>query len=128
MSKYLILKKRKDFLKAAKDITMVTKNVMLQAACRLSDENVNNARIGFTATKKLGKANVRNRVKRRLRAIIQELYPDVTLDNVDYVLVGRFNTYSCSYQDLKKDIIWAFKKTNKMIQDRNNEKDIDSDC
>lgn len=128
MSKYLILKKRKDFLKAAKDITMVTKNVMLQAACRLSDENVNNARIGFTATKKLGKANVRNRVKRRLRAIIQELYTDVTLDNVDYVLVGRFNTYSCSYQDLKKDIIWAFKKTNKMIQDRNNEKDIDSDC
>lgn len=128
MSKFLILKKRKDFLKAAKDITMVTKNVMLQAACRLSDENVNNARIGFTATKKLGKANVRNRVKRRLRAIIQELYIDVTLDNVDYVLVGRFNTYSCSYQDLKKDIIWAFKKTNKMIQDRNNEKDIDSDC
>jgi ribonuclease P protein component len=128
MSKFLILKKRKDFLKAAKDITMVTKNVMLQAACRLSDENVNNARIGFTATKKLGKANVRNRVKRRLRAIIQELYTDVTLDNVDYVLVGRFNTYSCSYQDLKKDIIWAFKKTNKMIQDRNNEKDIDSDC
>ena len=128
MSKYLILKKRKDFLKAAKDITMVTKNVMLQAACRLSDENVNNARIGFTATKKLGKANVRNRVKRRLRAIIQELYTDVTLDNVDYVLVGRFNTYSCSYLDLKKDIIWAFKKTNKMIQDRNNEKNIDSDC
>ena len=128
MSKFLTLKKRKDFLKAAKDITMVTKNVMLQAACRLSDENVNNARIGFTATKKLGKANVRNRVKRRLRAIIQELYTDVTLDNVDYVLVGRFNTYSCSYPDLKKDIIWAFKKTNKMIQDRNNEKNIDSDC
>lgn len=128
MSKFLILKKRKDFLKAAKDITMVTKNVMLQAACRLSDENINKARIGFTATKKLGKANVRNRVKRRLRAIIQELYTDMALDNTDYVLVGRFNTYSCSYQDLKKDIIWAFKKTNKMIQDRNNEKNIDSDC
>lgn len=128
MSKFLILKKRKDFLKAAKDITMVTKNVMLQAACRLSDENINKARIGFTATKKLGKANVRNRVKRRLRAIIRELYTDMALDNTDYVLVGRFNTYSCSYQDLKKDIIWAFKKTNKMIQDRNNEKNIDSDC
>lgn len=125
MSKFLILKKRKDFLRAAKDITMVSKNVMLQAARPLStdisEENCRKARIGFTATKRLGKAHIRNRTKRRLRAVVREIYSKYALDNVDYVLIGRFDTWCCPFEDLRRDVIWTFKKTNKMIlQDTEN--------
>ena len=74
MSNFLILKKRKDFLRAAKDITVVFKNVIVQAARPLSELEDRPARIGFTATKHLGKAFVRNRTKRRLRAVVREIY------------------------------------------------------
>ena len=119
MSEFLILKKRRDFLRAAKDLTVIFHNVMLQAARPLSAdvsaEESRKARIGFTATKRLGKAHIRNRTKRRLRAIVREIYKKYALDNVDYVLVGRFDTWCCPYEDLKRDVIWTFRKTNKMI-------------
>lgn len=115
MSEFLILKKRRDFLRAAKDLTVIFHNVMLQAARPLSDAE-HPARIGFTATKKLGKANVRNRTKRRLRAVVRETYDKYALDNVDYVLVGRYSTASCPFADLKTDVIRAFKKINKEIR------------
>lgn len=115
MSEFLILKKRRDFLRAAKDLTVIVHNVMMQAARPLSGIQ-HPPRIGFTATKRLGKANVRNRTKRRLRAVVRETYAKYALDNVDYVLVGRYSTAGCSYQDLKTDIIRAFKKINKEIK------------
>ncbi|MCQ2735103.1 MAG: ribonuclease P protein component [Alphaproteobacteria bacterium] len=121
MSKFLILKKRKDFLRAAKDVTVIFRNVILQAAQRLSAADSHSARIGFTATKRLGKANVRNRTKRRLRAIVREIYALQTLPNVDYVLVGRHGTYCCPFEDLHSDVVRAFKKANKEILSRQEE-------
>lgn len=118
MNKFLILKKRRDFLRAAKDLTVIFHNVMLQAARPLS-ESRQPARIGFTATKRLGKANVRNRTKRRLRAVMREIYAQYALDNVDYVLVGRYDTAYCPYENLRTDIIRAFKKINKEIKQDN---------
>lgn len=116
MSKFIVLKKRKDFLRAAKDITVITHNVMLQAARPLSvSEEMRQARIGFTATKRLGKANVRNRVKRRLRAIVREVYEKLALPNIDYVLVGRLSTINCTFSELQGDVKYAFKKANKQI-------------
>lgn len=121
MSKFLILKKRKDFLRAAKDVTVIFRNVILQAAQPLSGADSHPARIGFTATKRLGKANVRNRTKRRLRAIVQEIYAAQALPNVDYVLVGRHGTYCCPFEDLRSDVLRAFKKANKEISSRQEE-------
>jgi len=116
MSNFLILKKRKDFLRAAKDTTVIFHNVMLQAARPLPNAVKGPARIGFTATKKLGKAHIRNRTKRRLRAVAREIYTKYALDNVDYVLVGRYETFCCPFENLRTDVIRAFKKINKMIQ------------
>ncbi len=118
MSEFLILKKRRDFLRAAKDLTVIFHNVMLQAARPLSDQP-HPARIGFTATKRLGKAHVRNRTKRRLRAVVREVYDKYALDNVDYVLVGRYDTFCCPFENLKTDVIRAFKKINKEISSGN---------
>lgn len=128
MSEFLILKKRRDFLRAAKDLTVIFHNVMLQAARPLSGE-IHPARIGFTATKRLGKAHIRNRTKRRLRAVVREIYAKYALDNVDYVLVGRYDTAFCPFENLRTDIVRAFKKINKEIKQENapDEKTVSSD-
>ena len=115
MSNFPIIKKRKDFLRAAKAETVIFHNVLLQAARTLSDTDIKPARIGFTATKRLGKAHIRNRTKRRLRAVVREVYEKYTLPDTDYVLVGRYDTYCCPFENLRTDIIRAFKKINKAL-------------
>ena len=114
MTEILILKKRKDFVRVAKGVRKVTRTAILQAAPSLS-ENVIPPKIGYTATKKIGKANIRNRTKRRLRAVIRELLPVYGMDNVEYVLIGRHNTYYCPFKELKSDIKWALKKVNALL-------------
>jgi ribonuclease P protein component len=46
-------------------------------------------RVGFTVTKKIGNAVVRNRMKRRLRALAREFLPTHGVRGADHVLIGR---------------------------------------
>ena len=46
-------------------------------------------RFGITVTKKIGNAVVRNRMKRRFRALLRELLPELGLAGSDHVLIGR---------------------------------------
>lgn len=46
-------------------------------------------RLGITVTKKIGGAVVRNRMKRRFRALAREILPGSGRPGVDYVLIGR---------------------------------------
>ncbi len=46
-------------------------------------------RVGFTVTKKIGGAVVRNRMKRRFRALLRELLPAQGIAGADHVLIGR---------------------------------------
>ena len=95
---------------------MVVSTVILQAARSLSDKSVP-FKVGFTTTKKIGKAVVRNRTRRRLRAVVREVFPILAKDNVEYVLIGRYNTANCPYKDLKSDVKWALKKANAMLDE-----------
>jgi ribonuclease P protein component len=45
--------------------------------------------IGYTVTKKIGGAVVRNRMKRRFRALVQDILPTSGLSGADHVLIGR---------------------------------------
>jgi len=94
---------------------MVVSTVILQAAPSLSS-TFEPFKVGFTTTKKIGSAVVRTRVRRRLRAVVRELFPKFAKNNVEYVLIGRYNTVNCPYQILKNDIKWALKKANGMIE------------
>lgn len=46
-------------------------------------------RVGFTVTKKIGGAVVRNRMKRRFRALARELVPERGVPGADHVMIGR---------------------------------------
>ena len=115
MGKILHLKNRRDFVRVAQGIRMVVSTVILQAAPSLSGEQTP-FKVGFTTTKKIGGAVVRTRVRRRLRAVVREVFPTLAKDNVEYVLIGRVNTVCCPYKTLKSDVKWALKKANAMIE------------
>ncbi len=46
-------------------------------------------RVGFTVTKKIGGSVVRNRMKRRLRALAREIVPAKGFPGADHVMIGR---------------------------------------
>lgn len=81
------LRKRADFLRAAQGRRQGTAGFLLQARNR-GDASAA-VRVGFTCSRKLGNAVVRNRAKRRLRAVAREVLPGAARPGWDYVLVGR---------------------------------------
>jgi ribonuclease P protein component len=46
-------------------------------------------RLGITVTKKIGGSVVRNRMKRRFRALAREILPEAGVAGADHVLIGR---------------------------------------
>lgn len=116
MNKIEVLKKRRDFLRVAKGVRKATTTLILQAAQSLC-EGDNPPKVGYTTTKKIGKANVRNRVRRRLRAAVAEVFPTNAHNNVEYVIVGRYNTATCPYKMLQGDLKYALKAVAKELKD-----------
>ncbi len=86
-----VIRKRADFLRAAQARRQGTPGFLLQARQRHEGEPALAAsvRVGFTCSKKVGNAVARNRAKRRLRALAQQVLPKAARPGWDYVLVGR---------------------------------------
>ena len=60
--------------------------------------------VGFTATRKIGGAVVRNRAKRRLRHAAAELLPALGAAGMHYVFVARAGTPSRPWERLLDDV------------------------
>jgi ribonuclease P protein component len=67
-------------------------------------------RVGFTVTKKIGNAVVRNRMKRRFRALAREMLPDHGIAGADHVLIGRAGGIEHDYASLADELKRALKK------------------
>jgi len=121
MSAFLKIKKRKDFVRAAKiGEKVVTTSIVLQAARSLSESSIA-PKFGFTTTKKIGHAVVRNRARRRLRAIVRELY-DLAKENTEYVLIARRDTATCDFEILRRDLKYALQRINNLLYGKKDEK------
>ena len=61
-------------------------------------------------TKKIGNAVVRNRMKRRLRALARELLPTHGIAGSDHVLIGRSGGIERDYATLRDELSRALAK------------------
>lgn len=62
------------------------------------------ARLGFTVTKKVGNAVVRNRTRRRLREAARAVLAETPVSGMDLVLIGRDKTAGRPFAALKDDL------------------------
>jgi len=67
-------------------------------------------RLGITVTKKVGNAVVRNRMKRRFRALGRELLPAFGIAGADHVLIGRNGGIERDYALLQEELGKALRK------------------
>ena len=67
-------------------------------------------RVGFTVTRKIGGAVVRNRMKRRFRALAREVLPEAGVRGADHVLIGRAGGIERDFALLREDLEKALAK------------------
>jgi ribonuclease P protein component len=67
-------------------------------------------RVGFTVSKKVGNAVVRNRMKRRFRALAREILPVAGLSGADHVMIGRSGGIERDFSALRSDLQRALGK------------------
>ncbi len=110
------LRRRADFLRAAKGKRFHTPCFTLQAAAQSHMEAVDETgkppRFGFTVTKKIGNAVKRNRIRRRLKEALRLLKPLSAREGYDYVFVARSETLSAPFPALQAEIGRALSKVN----------------
>ncbi len=96
------MKKRPDFLAAAKALACARGAVNAQARARGDGSPV--VRIGFTATRRIGGSVVRNRAKRRLREAARIVAPLHVVAGCDYVFIARGGTPTRPWEALLDDM------------------------
>ncbi len=67
-------------------------------------------RLGITVTKKIGGAVVRNRMKRRFRALARDILPLSGIAGADHVLIGRAAGIERDYASLGVELRKALQK------------------
>ena len=111
MIKFKSLNKSKDFQKILKKKRLTTKYYTIYYDKNLIKNN-KYLNISFVMKKKIGNAVVRNKIKRRLRYVIQKILNEGELIdlNYTYVIFGKNNVYKDKFKELLIEANKTFKK------------------
>jgi ribonuclease P protein component len=104
----ITLSRRADFLAANAGARAPMPGFVLLMRPRGDDSPA--MRAGFTVTKKIGNAVVRNRMKRRLRALAREVLPKAGTPGADHVVIGRADGVERDFDTLRRDLTKALGK------------------
>lgn len=115
------LKRREDFLRLRGGVRWSTGAFVIETKRRSEHPEAKacaaaEPRFGFTVTKKLGGAVVRNRIRRRLKEALRCLQPDAALPGHDYVLIARAGASSWGFERLKQDLVRGLSHVNEALQ------------
>ncbi|WP_281063725.1 ribonuclease P protein component [Sphingomonas sp. LaA6.9] len=102
------LSRRADYLAANGGKRVAMPGFVLLVRARDDGESL--VRYGITVTRKIGGAVVRNRMKRRFRALIRELLPEQGVAGADHVLIGRAGGVERDFGDLRRELSKALAK------------------
>ncbi len=106
----LSLSKNEDFKKvlSGKKINNFYSTIFFK---KLSSKYDNNLNISIITKRKLGKAVQRNKIKRRLKNIINSILKSIKINlNYSYLIIAKKNVLDSKYNDIKKSILIDFKK------------------
>ena len=107
------LRKRYEFISIQRScLKLKTNNLIL--IVRTAFNFHNKPKIGFTVTKRIGKANIRNLIKRRLRHISRENF--VCWKNYQIVILARPYSAKATFVELKSNFLYALNQINKKFQ------------
>ena len=114
---FVRLKRRRDFLRVAAARQKAVMPGMVVQACPRPDGGID-PRVGFTAGRKVGNAVLRNRARRRLKALVETMLPEQGMDGTDYVLIARQATPERNFADLRQDLETALKRLSRTERSR----------
>jgi ribonuclease P protein component len=107
-SSLVSLKKNEDFksLLSGKKVSNKYSTIFFK---RLSNKDTNKLNLSIVTKKKIGNAVIRNKIKRRLKNIMNDIYKQIKINlNFSYLIIARKNVSSEKYQDIKTQIFKDF--------------------
>lgn len=112
MEKRYRIQKNKDFTRAYKKaMRFYNKDISIL----VNPNGLKNKRFGYTLSRKFGKANKRNKVRRRLKEIIR-LNMDEFNDGHDYIIMPRSHCIELSYKELEKSLFHCYSIAKKRMK------------
>ena len=109
-SKIVSLSKKEDF-KSIISGRKISNKYLTIFFKELSDKNNKKLNISFVTKKKIGNAVIRNKIKRRLRNIMNEAIKIVNINlKYCYLLIAKRSVLKDPYEDIKKTLFSDFKK------------------
>jgi ribonuclease P protein component len=107
----ITIRKRADFVAANGGLRATTTGFVLLVRDREDSDPA--MRVGFTVTKKIGGAVVRNRMKRRFRALAREIVPAKGFAGADHVMIGRAKGIERDFGLLRSELAGALDRLRK---------------
>ena len=107
-SSLVSLKKNEDFksLLSGKKVSNKYSTIFFK---RLSNKDTKKLNLSIVTKKKIGNAVIRNKIKRRLKNIMNDIYKQIKINlNFSYLIIARKNVSSEKYQDIKTQIFKDF--------------------
>ena len=109
-SKIIALSKNRDFKNLLKERKISNKYLTIYFG-KLSNKDNKKLNISFVAKKKLGNAVNRNKIKRRLRNIINEAVKKISINfNYSYLVIAKATMLNNKYTIIKEALFADFKR------------------
>lgn len=105
---YSVITKRSAFLAANRGKRYATPGFVLLVFDRRDGDPAK--RLGITITKKVGNAVVRNRMRRRFRALAMEMLGEMGKAGADHILIGRDSGIERDFGTLRAEMAKALGK------------------
>ncbi len=114
-SKILALSKNEEFKKLLQQKKVSNKYVTIFFGY-LDNKNKNFLNISFVTKKKIGNAVKRNKIRRRLRNIMNDTYKNISINlNYSYLVIAKPTMLNNEFKMIKETLTKEFIKINKWI-------------